>query len=139
MNIDHIVLWVSDQKRSLDFFVSVVGLDPVRAQEFAEGGVGFPSVRVSKTAIIDLMDKSKAPSVRRFTGGTDEAGGALVNHVCLSMNEAEYATLSARLVEHGQEPRQSGSGAFGAEGLAEASAYFHDPDGNVLEMRYYGR
>jgi catechol 2,3-dioxygenase-like lactoylglutathione lyase family enzyme len=129
MNIDHIVLWVSDQKRSLDFFVSVVGLDPVRAQEFAEGGAGFPSVRVSKTAIIDLMD--------RFTGGTDEAGGALVNHVCLSMNEAEYATLSARLVEHGQEPRQSGSGAFGAEGLAEASAYFQDPDGNVLEMRYY--
>ncbi len=27
MNIDHIVLWVSDQKRSLDFFVNVVGLD----------------------------------------------------------------------------------------------------------------
>ena len=81
MNIDHIVLWVSDQKRSLDFYVNVVGLDPVRAQEFAEGGAGFPSVRVSKTAIIDLMDKSKAPSVRKFTGGTDGAGGALVNHV----------------------------------------------------------
>ncbi len=43
MNIDHIVLWVSDQKRSLDFFVNVVGLDPVRAQEFAEGGAGFTS------------------------------------------------------------------------------------------------
>ena len=41
MNIDHIVLWVSDQKRSLDFFVNVVGLDPVRAQEFAEGGAGL--------------------------------------------------------------------------------------------------
>jgi catechol 2,3-dioxygenase-like lactoylglutathione lyase family enzyme len=36
MNIDHIVLWVSDQKRSLDFYVNVVGLDPVRAQEFAD-------------------------------------------------------------------------------------------------------
>ena len=58
MNIDHIVLWVSDQKRSLDFYVNVVGLDPVRAQEFAERGAGFPSVRVSKTAIIDLMDDS---------------------------------------------------------------------------------
>ncbi len=38
MNIDHLVLWVSDQKRSLDLFVNVVGLGPVRAQEFAEGG-----------------------------------------------------------------------------------------------------
>ncbi len=26
MNIDHVVLCVSDQKRSLDFFVNVVGL-----------------------------------------------------------------------------------------------------------------
>ena len=43
MNIYHIVLWVSDQKRSLDFYVNVVGLDPVRAQEFTEGGAGFPS------------------------------------------------------------------------------------------------
>ena len=85
MNIDHIVLWVSDQKRSLDFYVNVVGLDPVRAQEFAEGGAGFPSVRVSKTAIIDLMDNSKAPSVRKFTGGTDGAGGALVNHVLVRL------------------------------------------------------
>ncbi len=32
MNIDHIVLWVSDQKRSLDFYVNVVGLDPVLSQ-----------------------------------------------------------------------------------------------------------
>ncbi len=30
MNIDHVVLWVSNQKRSLDFFVNVVGLEPVR-------------------------------------------------------------------------------------------------------------
>ena len=122
MKIDHVVLWVSDQKRSLDFFVNVVGLEPVRAREFAGGSAGFPSVRVSEMTIIDLMDKSKATSVREFTGGGAEAGGHPVNHVCLSMTEAEYAALSTRLVEHGQEPKQSGSGAFGARGHAEDSA-----------------
>ena len=135
MNIDHVVLWVSDQQRSLEFFVNVVGLEPVRAEEFASGGTSFPSVRVNEAAIIDLMDKSKATRVREFTGG--EAGGTLLNHVCLSMTEDEYRGLERRLAAHGHETKGGGSGAFGAQGAAEQSAYFQDPDGNVLEMRHY--
>ena len=49
MNIDHIVLWVDSPKNSLDFFVEVVGLRPVRAQEYADGAAPFPSVRVNDT------------------------------------------------------------------------------------------
>lgn len=135
MHIDHIVLWVSDQQRSLDFFVHVVGLEPVRANEFASGETSFPSVRVSDDTILDLMDSSKAPGVRAFTGG--EAGGALLNHVCLSMTADEYRGLERRLAAQGQEVRGGGSGAFGALGAAAQSAYFQDPDGNVLEMRHY--
>lgn len=136
MHIDHVVLWVSDQQRSLDFFVDVVGLEPVRAEEFANGGTSFPSIRVSDSSIIDLMDKSKAPRVREFTGG--EAGGTLLNHVCLSMPPEEYLALARRLEAHGYELKGGGAGAFGAQGAAEQSAYFQDPDGNVLEMRHYG-
>ena len=135
MNIDHVVLWVSDQIRSLDFFVNVVGLEPVRAEEFTSGGSSFPSVRISEVAIIDLMDKSKAPRVREFTGG--KAGGTLLNHICLSMTEDEYRGLERRLAAHGHETTGGGPGAFGAQGAAQQSAYFRDPDGNVLEMRYY--
>ena len=135
MNIDHVVLWVSDQQRSLEFFVDVVGLEPVRAEEFTSGGTSFPSVRISEFAIIDLMDKSKASRVREFTGG--KAGGTPLNHVCLSMTEEEYRGLERRLAAHGHESKRSGSGAFGAQGAAKQSAYFEDLDGNVLEMRHY--
>ena len=31
MNIDHIVLWVDNQQRSLAFFVDLLGMDPVRS------------------------------------------------------------------------------------------------------------
>ncbi len=138
MDIDHVVLWVDSQERSLEFFVNVVGLEPVRAEEFAEGKAGFPSVRLNETTILDLMDRSKVQFVREFTGGVDAGGGAPINHVCLSMSAPAYASLAARLAEHGVELRPGGEQAFGARGHAESSAYFRDPDGNVLEMRHYG-
>jgi catechol 2,3-dioxygenase-like lactoylglutathione lyase family enzyme len=47
MYIDHVVLWVDDASRSLDFYTRVVGLESVRAEEFASGAAPFPSVRVS--------------------------------------------------------------------------------------------
>ena len=94
MNIDHVVIWVEDQKRSLSFFTDVVGLEPVRAEKFSEGAVGFPSVRVSERAIIDLMDKSKASGVQEFTGGSNEAGGWLTNHVCFSMDREDGRLLA---------------------------------------------
>jgi catechol 2,3-dioxygenase-like lactoylglutathione lyase family enzyme len=45
--LDHVVLWVADPFRSLEFYERVVGLTPVRADEFREGKAPFPSVRVS--------------------------------------------------------------------------------------------
>ena len=53
------------------------------------------------------------------------------------MNAAEYASVSARLVKHGVELRPGGENVFGARGQAVRSTYFDDPDGNVLEIRYY--
>ncbi len=47
MDIDHVVLWVESPKRALEFYVDVLGLAPVRAQDFKEGRASFPSVRVN--------------------------------------------------------------------------------------------
>ena len=137
MQLDHVVLWVSDPARALAFYVEVLGLRPERAEEFERGEVSFPSVRVNATTLLDLMDASAAPRIRRFTGGPEDAGGGPSNHVCLAMSAPEYSALLARLDARGVTVRAGGAGSFGAQGRATASAYFADPDGNVLEARSY--
>ena len=138
MNIDHVVLWVDSPRNSLNFFVDVVGLRPVRAQDFEEGTAPFPSVRLNDVTILDLMDRSTVSLVQDFTGGGD-SGGRPINHICLAMNAAEYSALAARLLAHRVDLIAGGARSFGAQGLAERSEYFHDLDGNVIEIRHYDK
>ena len=113
MDIDHVVLWVESPKRALEFYVGVLGLAPVRARDFKEERASFPSVRLNETTIFDLMDRSKVSGVRKFTGGGGDSGGAPLNHVCLSMDASDYASLTARLVEHGVELMSGGRNRSG--------------------------
>lgn len=136
MNIDHVVLWVDDPTKSLDFYVNIVGLRPVRRQEFEEGTASFPSVRLNDLTILDLMSRETLSKVQDFTGGSN-AGGAPINHVCFSMNSEDYSALRARLIAQEIELTSGGERAFGAQGPAERSEYFSDPDGNVIEIRHY--
>ena len=64
MELDHVVLWVEDPKRALEFYVDVIGLEAVRAEDFEKGKAPFPSVRVNDTTIIDLMGNALLPLVR---------------------------------------------------------------------------
>ena len=139
MNIDHVVLWVDSPKISLGFFVDVVGLRPVRKQEFEEGTAPFPSVRLNDMTILDLMDRNTVSLVQDFTGGGGDAGGRPINHICLSMNAVDYSALTARLLAQDVDLMPGGEQSFGAQGLAELSAYFCDPDGNVIEIRHYDK
>ncbi|MCC6849040.1 MAG: VOC family protein [Deltaproteobacteria bacterium] len=136
--MDHVVLWTDDPLRAVEFYARVVGLAPVRLEEFRAGRAPFPSVRVSPATILDLMGRAAAPVADGMTSAAGSAGHP-VNHVCLALSEADYAALRGRLqasgVPTGAVTRQS----FGAGGLAPEAFYFRDPDGNVLEARYYRR
>lgn len=137
MNIDHVVLWVDDPGSSLKFYVDIIGMRPARKQEFEEGSAAFPSVRLNDSTILDLMNTEMLSGVQEFTGGGN-GGGAPINHMCLSMSADEYSALRERLTAHGIELTSGGEQSFGAQGLAERSEYFRDPDGNVIEIRHYG-
>ena len=137
MYLDHAVLWVNDVKQALTFYTDILGLEAIRAEEYVEGKVRFPSVRLNENTIFDLMDKNELlPLVQKFTGG-DNVGGAPLNHLCLAMSYDEYKAISTRLVECGVTPRPGGENVFGAQGYAVRSVYFNDPSDNVIEIRYY--
>ncbi len=136
MRIDHLVLWVSDPLRSVAFYERVVGLTPVRVDEFRDGKAPFPSVRVSEDAIVDLMPMTSAPILNAFPGADGSAGNK-VNHLCLAMTKEEWSALRGRLEAEGILVPFTMTSSFGARGNAPEAFYFADPDGNVVEARYY--
>lgn len=69
-------------------------------------------------------------------GGIPSAGHP-VHHVCLAMTKDELDVLRERVAAEGVKTRDAKGDIFGARGNAPGSFYFVDPDGNVLEARYY--
>jgi catechol 2,3-dioxygenase-like lactoylglutathione lyase family enzyme len=135
---DHVVFWSDDPLRSVDFYQRVVGLTPVRLDEFRAGTVPFPSVRISPSALIDVMARVAAPMVDAMAGaGGDASAGHRVNHVCLAMSADDFAALRGRLAANDVAISTTMQQSFGAQGLAPEAFYFRDPDGNVVEARYY--
>ena len=136
MRLDHIVLWTKDPLAALDFYSTVVGLTPVRASEFEAGEAPFPSVRVSEDSIIDLMPREIA-AASASSAVADGSAGHPVNHVCIALSKDEYDALDLRLREAGVDTSTRLSPTFGARGWGPEGFYFADPDGNVVEARYY--
>jgi catechol 2,3-dioxygenase-like lactoylglutathione lyase family enzyme len=119
---DHLVLIAADVERSLDFYVGVLGCEPVRVEEWRRGEVFFPSFRISAETIIDVVP------------GDRGSGRGNVDHLCLVVDPTDLDAVAASGrfdVVDGPGPR------FGAQGDG-TSLYVRDPDGNVVELRHYG-
>ena len=130
--LDHIVLNVSEINRSLEFYTNVLGLKGERVEDFREGKVGFPSVRINEHTIIDLFpikatgDKPKA----------NEKRSGNLNHFCLVVGKDDFSGIVEYLQENKVEIREGPISRWGARGRA-TSVYFLDPDGNEIEIRCY--
>jgi catechol 2,3-dioxygenase-like lactoylglutathione lyase family enzyme len=117
--LDHIVLNVADVERSLDFYLDELGLEPVRVEEWRRQEIFFPSARVDAGTIIDLLATPRT--------------GQNADHFCLVVRPTDFDALKASGrfdVVDGPDRR------FGARGDG-TSLYIRDPDGNVIELRYY--
>ncbi len=116
---DHLVLNVGDVERSLAFYGGLLGLEPVRVDEWRAGKVSFPSLRVTPETIIDLMSRPR--------------GESNVDHICLTVEPLDWQQVvdsGTFTVLEGPVPR------YGARGNA-MSIYVQDPDGNTVELRWY--
>ena len=117
--LDHIVLRCADVETTLAWYLDVLGLQPVRVEEWRAGSAPFPSVRVGADTIIDLV------------AGSTEDGR--LEHFCLVVAaiDLEQVAGSGRLhVVEGPVAR------YGARGTG-TSLYVRDPDGAVVELRHY--
>lgn len=129
--LDHIVLNVGDIDRALQFYTGVLGLEGERIEQFRAGKVGFPSVRINDTTIIDLFPRKTTVS----GAATDEQDRNL-NHFCLVVAAAEMAAVMDTLKTNSITVREGPVPRWGARGQA-TSVYFLDPDGNEIEIRCY--
>ena len=130
--LDHIVLNVGDVDRSLEFYMGVLGLEGERVEEFRQGKVGFPSVRINAETIIDLFPAAEPAGV----GPTQDKREGNLNHFCLVVGKEDFGGIVDYLQEHGVVIRQGPVSRWGARGRA-TSVYFFDPDRNEIEIRCY--
>lgn len=130
VGIDHIVLTVADVDRSLRFYVDELGLRPERVDEWRRREVFFPSVRIDDTTIIDLF---ATPPTEPDVENRPEPVGANLDHFCVVV---EPTDLDAVARSGRFEVVDGPARRWGARGDG-TSLYVRDPDGNVVELRYY--
>jgi len=129
--MDHIVLNVTDAERMISFYSEVLRLETERLQEFRSGKVKFPWLRITKNTIIDLFPKEMWESSAE--GGN---GRMNLNHFCLTLSKKEWSKLRDR-INDANVPIITGPVLRWGARSNGISIYFHDPEGNTVEVRYY--
>jgi catechol 2,3-dioxygenase-like lactoylglutathione lyase family enzyme len=118
--IDHVVLIVRDVERAAAWYQDKLGLAPARLEEFRRGETPFASMRISATAVIDLLP--------------GEPSGKNVDHLALVLDPSVDI---AQLAESGEfEVRAGPMRIWGAQGYG-MGLYVADPDGHVVELKSY--
>jgi catechol 2,3-dioxygenase-like lactoylglutathione lyase family enzyme len=125
VGVDHVVFFVSDMSRAVEFYREVLNCQP---------GFSYPDLGMEQlwfgSALIVLWDVTHpgAASTR-----PDVAGGRNVDHLCLACGPLDHHQLRAHLADHGVEiEREAMHG--GARGMGD-SFYVRDPDGNKIEIK----
>jgi len=116
--IDHVVLKVADVERSMAWYRDRLGLEPLRFAEWQRGEVPFVSLRISDTALIDLIHAERT--------------GENVDHVSLWVDGPLEEVVASGEFEVAHEPFE----IFGAQGVG-LGMYVRDPDGNLVELKTY--
>ncbi len=119
--VDHVVYVCHDVEAVLDWWTGTLGLDAERVEQWRAGEVPFPSVRLSPTALVDLVPGPRA--------------GENVAHVALDV-ALPVDELVAFVQERGLDVVDGPRSLFGARGTGQG-LYVRDPEGNVVELRTY--
>jgi len=129
--MDHIVLNVEDDEKMITFYSKVLMLPPERLEEYHAGKVPFPSVRLNTDTIVDLFSKKMRQKSARAGQGREN-----LNHFCINLSKRTWEDLLERLQANSVDIEEGPVLRWGAHGTG-TSIYFRDPEGNLIEARYY--
>jgi glyoxylase I family protein len=119
--IDHAVLRVTDIKRSLDFYVGVLGLSLERIIE----DIGIYQLRCGR----NLIDLHVLPAGASLGQGTQRG----IDHLCLSIR-GDMNKIVGYMAENKVEKASPVHERYGATGFG-TSIYILDPDQYVIELK----
>ena len=119
---DHVNWHVEDAERSLYFYCDLLGLEAYRESERT-----FVSVRVSPHFTLHLRPDAASKTPR---GESDD-------HLALVVEGLQPETLQAQLQDVGLPIERSSKQALGVRGTGTA-LYVRDPDGHLIELKFYG-
>ena len=117
--IDHIVLYVTDIERTIDWYHDLFGFAPEGIDLWRAGTKPFASVRVNPTLIID------------FTPGTPNEPS--IDHIALATTPK---TFDAFVTKHADLIEMGPAKLSGAQGNGDG-LYLRDPDNHRIELRTY--
>lgn len=129
--MDHIVLNVEDEERMIAFYTEMLPFTAERLEEYRDGEVPFPSVRLNADTIIDLFPKKLWAQDSPLRRGREN-----LNHFCFAASPEAWERLRERLAERSIDVVDGPVLRWGAHGRG-TSIYFRDPEGNLIEARYY--
>ncbi len=129
--MDHIVLNMEDDEKMIAFYSNVLMFAPERLEEYREGGVPFPSVRLNSDIIVDLFPKKMWQKNARTSQVREN-----LNHFCIALSKEAWESLLGRLHDNNIDIEEGPVQRWGAHGTG-TSIYFRDPEGNLIEARYY--
>jgi catechol 2,3-dioxygenase-like lactoylglutathione lyase family enzyme len=120
--LDHLVLTVYDIKKTIDFYVKVLGMQPV---SFAKNrrALVFGQQKIN----LHPADGPFKPHARQPTPGSADL--CFISSTAISEVIAHLKSVGVA-IEEGPVQRVGATGSI-------TSVYFRDPDGNLLEVSNY--
>lgn len=119
--IDHVVLRVTDIKRTLNFYINILGMSPERVIE----DMNLYQLRCGRNLIdILVLPEGKALAEREQRG---------LDHFCLNF-PGDIDVLINHLTEHHVEIIRGPIEVYGAVGYG-TSIYILDPDSHMIELK----
>jgi len=120
--VDHLVLTVADVEQTIDFYIRVLGMEPITF------GAGRRALRFGRNKLnLHQAGHELDPKARRPTPGSTDV--CLVTTTPLDRVVAHLRTCGVP-IEEGPTSRTGATGPI-------TSVYFRDPDGNLIEVSTY--